>query len=83
MEVTLFCHQLVSGDDDDMWFTETLAECQAEALESHRRIVSEDPSADSGLAIYEVVLRVPDVATLTGVPSKEISRRSGIRSSRY
>ena len=67
MEVTLYCHQLVPGSDDDMWFMETLEECQAEALESRERIMREDPAADGGLAVYEVVFRMPDVATIVGV----------------
>ncbi|EJC80248.1 hypothetical protein Rleg4DRAFT_1869 [Rhizobium leguminosarum bv. trifolii WSM2297] len=39
-----------------------LEQCQAEALEHHEDLLRDDPNRDAELAVYEVVLRVPDVA---------------------
>ncbi len=67
MEVTLYCHQISSGSDEDMWFTDSFDQCQADALEHHAQLLKDYPGRNGALAIYEIVLRVPDAPVMIAI----------------
>ncbi|MCA1490469.1 hypothetical protein I6F11_05985 [Ensifer sp. NBAIM29] len=46
-ETTLYAYQLSPGNDDLLYFTESLEECQAAALEQRRDFNENDPDTKS------------------------------------
>ncbi|MDX1083761.1 hypothetical protein GOL97_18140 [Sinorhizobium medicae] len=70
---TLYAYQISPGNDDLLYFTETLEQCQAAALEQRRDLNERDPDygkVDS-MAIYRCVLRIPDTQALLRVLNDE------------
>jgi hypothetical protein len=69
VEFTVYCHEIISGSDVGMHFSATLKQSQAEAGEYREALRQMDPTGEplGTLAIYELVLQMPDVATIIDV----------------
>lgn len=72
---TMYAYQISPGNDDLLYFAETLEECQAAALEQRRDFNENDPDEDelAGMAIYRCVIKMPDQQTLLRVLNDETS----------
>jgi len=57
---------VTSGSDEHLHFSATLEQAEAEAREFHKELREIDPVRESQepLAIYEMVLRIPDHGTI-------------------
>ncbi len=75
MEATVYAYQISPGNNDLLFFTETLEACQAAALEQRRDFNENDPDEDElgAMAIYRCVLKMPDQQTLLRVLNDETS----------
>jgi hypothetical protein len=65
MEFTVYGHELVSGSDVGMHFSASLQQSEADADEYRNALRLIDPTGEplGTLGIYEITLRMPDVAT--------------------
>nr|WP_041935454.1 hypothetical protein [Rhizobium leguminosarum] len=66
MEFTVYCHEIISASDVGLHFAATLAKSKAEVGEYRKALRTINPTGEplGTLAIYEMVLRMPDVATM-------------------
>lgn len=66
MEFTVYCHEIISGSDVGLHFAATLEQSKAEVAECRAALRQIDPTGEplATLCIYEMVLRMPDVATM-------------------
>ncbi|WP_064683261.1 hypothetical protein [Rhizobium bangladeshense] len=66
MEIKVYCHEIVSGSDVGMHFSASLELSVAAAGEYRRAFRVLDPGGSplGSLAIYEMVLQLPDFATM-------------------
>ncbi|TAZ56696.1 hypothetical protein [Rhizobium ruizarguesonis] len=66
MEFTVYCHEIMSGSDVGLYFAATLEQSKAEVEEYRAALRQIDPTGEplGTLCIYEMVLRMPDVATM-------------------
>lgn len=66
LEFTVYCHEIISGSDVGLHFSATLDSALAD-LSIYREAFSKLDSTGEllgSLAVYEMVLRMPDVATM-------------------
>ena len=72
---TLYAYQISPGNDELLYFTETLEACQAAALEQRQDFNENDPDEDelAAMAIYRCVIKMPDQQTLLRVLNDETS----------
>jgi hypothetical protein len=70
---TLYAYQISPGNDNLLFFTETLEQCQAAALEQRRDFSENDPDEGelAAMAIYRCEMKVPDQQTLLRVLNDE------------
>lgn len=66
MEFTVYCHEIMSGSDVGAHFSATLEEAKAGVSDFRMALQQIDPMGEplGNLRIYEIVLRLPDVATM-------------------
>ncbi|TBG66117.1 hypothetical protein ELG72_24990 [Rhizobium leguminosarum] len=69
MKITVYCHEIITGSDVGMHFSATLAQSKAELGEYREALRQIDPTGEplGTLGIYELVLQIPDVATMIDV----------------
>ncbi|GCA50752.1 MULTISPECIES: hypothetical protein [unclassified Sinorhizobium] len=70
---TLYAYQISPGNDDLLYFTETLEQCQAAALEQRRDFIENDPDEGelAAMAVYRCEMKMPDQQTLLRVLNDE------------
>ncbi|WEX76646.1 hypothetical protein PYH37_004966 [Sinorhizobium numidicum] len=70
---TVYAYQISPGNDDLLYFTDALEQCQAAALEQRRDFNENDPDEGElgAMAIYRCVMRMPDQQTLLRVLNDE------------
>lgn len=69
MEFTLFAYQISPGSDENLHFAATLEDCQQAAFEQRQELMEDQVRDDvieqlGAMAVYRVVMRLPDQATL-------------------
>lgn len=66
MEFIVYCHEIIAGSNVGMHFAGTLEQSKAEVAEYRAALRQIDPTGEplGTLCIYEMVLRMPDVATM-------------------
>ncbi|MBB2780296.1 UNVERIFIED_ORG: hypothetical protein GGE55_001678 [Rhizobium esperanzae] len=66
MEFIVYSHEIIAGSDVGMHFSGTLAQSKAEVAEYRAALRLIDPTGEplGTLRVYEMVLRMPDVATM-------------------
>jgi hypothetical protein len=65
-EFIVYCHEIISGSDVGLHFAATFDAAQADVRIYRDALRTIDPTGEplGVLAIYEMVLRMPDVATM-------------------
>jgi hypothetical protein len=66
VEFTVYCHETISGSDVGLHFVSTLESAKADVGIYRDAFRSIDPTGETlgSLAIYEMVLQMPDIAAM-------------------
>lgn len=69
MEFTVYCHEIISGSNVGMHFSATLEQATMEVREYREAFRQIDPTGEplGTLGIYELVLQMPNVATMIDI----------------
>lgn len=69
MEFTVYCHEIISGSDIGLHFAATIEQSKASVGIYRDAFQTMDPTGEllGTLSIFEMVLRMPDVATMIDI----------------
>ncbi|MGO7299590.1 hypothetical protein ACCS72_24490 [Rhizobium ruizarguesonis] len=69
MEFTVYCHEIISGSDVGLHFAATIEQSKASVGIYRDAFRTMDPTGETlgPLAIFEMVLRMPDVGTMIDI----------------
>lgn len=76
MEITLWAYQITPGNDDLLFFAESLEACQSAALVQRAELKRRDPDDYSyipAMAVYRMVFRPMTAAELVGVFNEDMT----------